>query len=68
MPSRKSSKEKIYPTYRPYPFSWGSEHETYKPPSALNYRLPVPEAVQPWPPDSATPRLTAMAIQTVGLT
>jgi len=34
MPNRKSSKEKVYPTYQPYPVSWGSEHETYKPPSA----------------------------------
>ena len=29
---------------------------------------PAPEAVQPWPPDSATPHLTPMAIQAVGLT
>ena len=29
---------------------------------------PAPEAVQPWPPSWATPHLTPMAIQAVGLT
>ena len=33
MPSRKSSKEKVYPTYQPYPVSWGSEHEAYEAPT-----------------------------------
>ena len=30
MPSRKSPKEKVYPTYQPYPVSWGSEDESYR--------------------------------------
>ena len=47
---------------------WPREYNTVRPHSALNYRPPAPEAIQPWPPDSATPRLPAMAIQTVGLT
>ena len=47
---------------------WRREYNTVRPHSALNYRPPAPEAIQPWPPDSATPRLTAMAIQAVGLT
>jgi len=34
MRSRKSPKEKIYPTYQPYPVSWASQHEIYNIPAA----------------------------------
>ena len=47
---------------------WRTHYNTVRPHSALNYRPPAPEAVQPWPPGAATPRLTAMAIQALGLT
>ena len=47
---------------------WRKHYNTVRPHSALNYRPPPPEAVQPWPPASATPRLTAMAVEAVGLT
>ena len=47
---------------------WRRHYNTVRPHSALNYRPPAPEAVQPWPPASATPQLPAMAIQAVGLT
>ena len=47
---------------------WRKHYNTVRPHSALNYRPPAPEAVQPWPPDSATLQLPAMAIQAVGLT
>jgi len=43
MPSRKSPKEKVYPTYQPYPVSWGSDHETYKPPSTEQPRTSSPQ-------------------------
>jgi len=47
---------------------WRIHYNMVRPHSALNYRPPAPAAVQPWPPGSATPRLTPMAIQAVGLT
>jgi len=47
---------------------WRRHYNTVRPHSALNYQPPAPQAVQPWPPASATPRLTAMAMQAVGLT
>lgn len=34
MPTRKPPKEKVYPTYQPYPVSWGSQDEAYNTPSA----------------------------------
>lgn len=43
MSSRKPPKEKVYPTYQPYPVSWDSEHETYKPPSADQPRSSLPQ-------------------------
>jgi len=45
---RKPSKKNVHPTYQPYPVSWGSEHETYKPPSAKQPRTSSP---QPSPTD-----------------
>ena len=41
---------------------WRRQYNTVRPHSALNYRPAAPEAIQPWPPGSAPPGLTAMAI------
>ena len=40
---------------------WRKHYNTVRPHSALNYRPPAPEAVQPRRPGSATPQLPAMA-------
>ena len=47
---------------------WRTYYNTVRPHSALNYRPPAPEAVQPRPPASATPQLPAMAVEALGLT
>ena len=47
---------------------WRTYYNTVRPHSALNYRPPAPEVIQPWPPGAATHRLTAMVIQAIGLT
>ncbi len=47
---------------------WRREYNTVRPHSALNYRPPAPEALQPWPPGSATPQLPALAAGALGLT
>ena len=47
---------------------WRRHYNTVRPHSALGYRPPAPEAVQPWPPASATPQLPAMAAAAVGVT
>jgi len=47
---------------------WRRHYNTVRPHSSLEYRPPAPEAIQPWPPGSATPRLPAMAVQTLGVT
>jgi len=47
---------------------WRRHYNTVRPHSALNYRPPAREAVQPWPPASATPQLPAMAAGALGLT
>jgi len=47
---------------------WRIHYNMVRPHSALNYRPPAPEADQPRPPGSATPHLTPLAIQAVGLT
>ena len=47
---------------------WRRHYNTVRPHSALGYRPPAPEAVQPWPPAAATPQLPAMATQAVGVT
>ena len=47
---------------------WRKHYHPLRPHSALNYRPPAPEAVQPWPPGSAVPHLPALAVGTVGLT
>ncbi len=44
---------------------WRKHYNTVKPHSALNYRPPAPEAVQPWLPASATPQLPAMAVEAI---
>jgi transposase InsO family protein len=40
---------------------WRREYNTLRPHSALGYRPPAPEAVQPWLSGSASPRLQARA-------
>ena len=47
---------------------WRIHYNMVRPHSALNYRPPAPEAVQPWLPASATPQLSAMAVEALGLT
>ncbi len=47
---------------------WRRHYNTVRPHSALGYRPPAPEAVQPGPPAAATPQLPALAAQTVGVT
>ena len=47
---------------------WRRHYNTVRPHSALGYRPPAPEAVQPWPPAAATPQLPALAAQAVGVT
>ncbi len=47
---------------------WRTHYNTVRPHSALNYRPPAPEAVQPWPPASAMPQLPVMAVEALGLT
>ena len=47
---------------------WRKHYNTVRPHSALNYRPPAPEAVQPWPAASAPPQLPAMAVAALGLT
>ena len=42
---------------------WRIHYNTVRPHSALNYRPPAPEAVQPWAPGFATLRLSARAAQ-----
>ena len=40
---------------------WRRHYNTVRPHSSLGYRPPAPEAIQPCPPGSATPRLPDMA-------
>lgn len=40
---------------------WRRHYNTVRPHSSLDYRPPAPEAIQPCPPGSATPRLPGMA-------
>ena len=47
---------------------WRRHYNTVRPHSALGYRPPAPEAVQPWPPAAATPQLPALAAQAAGVT
>ena len=47
---------------------WRSHYNTVRPHSALGYRPPAPEAVQPWPAASARPQLPAMAAGVAGVT
>ncbi len=47
---------------------WRRHYNTVRPHSALSYRPPAPEALQPWPPASAAPQLPAMAARALGLT
>jgi putative transposase len=47
---------------------WRRHYNTVRPHSALNYQPPAPEAIQPWPPASATPQLPALAAGALGLT
>jgi transposase InsO family protein len=44
---------------------WRQEYNHVRPHSALGYRPPAPAAIQPWPSDSATPRLQAKAVREV---
>ena len=46
---------------------WRREYNTVRPHSALNYRPPAPEAIQPWPPGFATLRLSSRAEACVSL-
>ena len=41
---------------------WRREYNTRRPHSALGYRPPAPEAVEPWKSSSATLRWTSMAL------
>ena len=43
---------------------WRRHYNTVRPHSSLGYRPPAPEAIQPYPPGSATPPLPGRAERT----
>ena len=47
---------------------WRVEYNTIRPHSALGYRPPAPEAIQPWKSNLATLGWTSMAEKTEELT